>query len=146
MRASFPPSDRKTRNGVKSNHRSTLVSTQIDDIMAPTVSKWKICCSSLNSPICSAWIALFGLLNEMRSQCNASHRALVFGGTFASCITFAHSLVVVVCCRKHLPHGLSFRFERPAIMARAKRGEIGGGGEQQEALASPGVVQFTRER
>ena len=137
MRASFPPSDRKTRNGVKSNHRSTLVSTQIDDIMAPTVSKWKICC-------CGAWIALFGLVYEMRNQCNASHRALVSGGTFASCITFAHSLVV--CCRKHLPHVLSFRFERPAIMARARRGEIGGGGEQQEALASPGVVQFTRER
>ena len=69
----------------------------------------------------------------------------MLGGTFASCITlllFTHHLVV--CCRKHLPQVLSFhQFERPAMMVRARRGEIGG--EQQEALASPGVVQFTRE-
>jgi len=89
--------------------------------------------------LCSACIALSGLIYECEKRCNAA--------TGLWCMevpshAVSHSLVV--CCRKHLQHVLSFRFERPAIIARARRGEIGG--EHQEALASPGVVQFIRER
>lgn len=68
LRASFPPSDRKTRSGVKSNHRSTLVSAQIYDITAATVSKWTICCSSRGSPSAARALLFLGLVYEMRGN------------------------------------------------------------------------------
>ena len=116
-------------------------SAQIDDIIGPTVSKWKICWSSQDSPVCNACIALFGLVFEMRENGAMQPQGSIAwkcGSTFASCITSTHCLLPQASAARAI---VTFR---EAGDNRERGGARSGGSNKSTGLARR--YSFTSER